>query len=60
MFHRNAIGCAVNKEGIKSPVGYDDEQAYSWARVSADLGSLLLQNAGVVQMLHDGSGYAAT
>jgi len=59
MYHRNAIGCAINKAGIDSPVGYDAEQAYSWARVSIDIGSVLLQNAGVVMMKHDGSGYTA-
>ena len=60
MYHRNSIGCAVDKDGIDSPVGYDEEQAYSYARVSIHLGSVLLQNSGVVQMLHDGSGYVAT
>lgn len=59
-YHRDAIGCAVDKEGIESPVGYDEEQAYSWARVSIHMGSVLLQNSGVVQALHDGSAYAAT
>jgi hypothetical protein len=60
MYHRDSIGCAVNKDGIQSPVGYDEEQGYSFARVSYDLGAVMLQNSGVVQMLHDGSGYAAT
>lgn len=59
MYHRNAIGCAVNKDGIDSPVGYDEEQAYSWARVSIDMGAKLLQNAGVVMMKHNASGYVA-
>jgi hypothetical protein len=60
MFHRNAMGCAVDKDGIDSPVGYDEEQAYSWARVSVHMGAKLLQNSGIVQMLHNASGYAAT
>ena len=60
MYHRNAIGCAVDKDGIDTPVGYDEEQAYSYARVSVHLGAVLLQNSGGVQMLHDGSGYVAT
>lgn len=59
MYHRNAIGSAVNKDGIDSPVGYDEEQGYSFARVSIDMGSKLLQNSGIVMMKHDGSGYAA-
>jgi hypothetical protein len=59
MYHRNAIGCAVDKDGIDTPVGYDEEQAYSYARVSVHLGSVLLQQSGAVMMKHDGSGYAA-
>jgi hypothetical protein len=59
MFHRDAIGCAVDKDGIDSPVGYDEEQAYSYARVSIHLGAKLLQNTGVVMMKHDASSYAA-
>lgn len=59
MYHRNALGCAVDKDGIDSPVGYDEEQAYSWARVSVHMGSKLLQNSGVVMMKHNASGYVA-
>jgi hypothetical protein len=59
LFHRSAIGSAVDKSGIQSPVGYDEEQGYSWARASMTLGSKLLQNTGVVRMRHDGSAYVA-
>lgn len=59
MFHKTAIGHAVNVEGIKSPVGYDEEQDYSWARCSGDFGSALLQNSGLVVMNHDGSALVA-
>mgnify|MGYP001585148359 CR=1 FL=1 len=60
LYHRDALGCAVNREGIDSEVGVDVEQAYSWARTSVYLGAAVLQNSGIVQMLHDASGYAAT
>lgn len=60
LFHRNAIGHATDTQGIQSPVGYDQEQDYSWARCSVYMGSKLLQNAGVVQMKHDGSAYVAS
>jgi hemin uptake protein HemP len=43
---------------MASPVGYDEEQDYSWARASAFMGSKLLQNSGVVVITHDGSAYA--
>ena len=59
MYHRNAHGCAVDKDGIDTPVGYDEEQAYSYARVSVHMGAKLLQNSGVVMMKHDASGYVA-
>lgn len=59
MYHSTAIGHAVNTAGIQSPVGYDDEQDYSWARASVFMGSKLLQNSGVVVINHDGSAFAA-
>lgn len=59
MFHKNAIGHAVDKAGIQSPIGYNDEQAYSWCRCSINMGSKLLQNSGVVNINHNGSGFAA-
>ncbi len=57
LFHRTAIGHAVNTAGIDSPVGYDQEQDYSWARCSVYMGSKLLQQGGVIQMVHDASAY---
>jgi hypothetical protein len=59
LYHKTAIGHAVDKSGISSPVGYDEEQDYSYARCSVNMGSKLLQSSGIVQMLHDGSAYAA-
>jgi hypothetical protein len=60
LFHKSAIGHAADVAGMDVNLGYDGEQAYSWARVSMHMGSKLLQNSGVVQMLHDGSGFAAS
>lgn len=59
MYHKSAIGHGVNSDGIQSPVGYDEEQDYSWARCSVFMGSKLLQNSGVVVINHDGSAFAA-
>jgi hypothetical protein len=59
VFHKSAIGHAINKAGIQTPVGYNEEQAYSWARCSADMGSVVLQNAGIVVVNHDGSALVA-
>lgn len=58
LYHKSAIGHATDTGGIESPVGYDEEQAYSWARVSANMGSKLLQNTGIVVCTADGSAYA--
>lgn len=55
MYHKSAIGHAIDTAGIDSPVGYDEEQAYSWARCTAHMGSKMLQNTGIVEMIHDGS-----
>jgi hypothetical protein len=59
MYHSTAIGHGVDTKGIQSPVGYDEEQDYSWARATVYMGSKLLQNAGVVVMNHDGSALVA-
>jgi capsid protein len=59
LYHRSAIGQAIDKAGIQSPVGYDEEQDYSYARCTVYMGSVLLQNTGVVIMNHDGSAFAA-
>ncbi len=58
LYHKSAIGHAANVAGMQSPVGYDEEQDYSWARCSMDMGAALLQNAGVVVITADGSAYA--
>lgn len=59
MYHRNAIGHAINTGDMTSLIGYEEKQDLSWARASAFLGSKLLQNSGVVVMNHDGSAFAA-
>ena len=58
LFHKSAIGHAIDTGGIQSPVGYDEEQDYSYARCTAYMGAKLLQNAGIVVISHDGSAYA--
>lgn len=60
VYHKSSIGHGMDVKGIQSPVGYDEEQDYSWARCSAYMGAKLLQNSGVVSIRHDGSGLAAT
>lgn len=57
-FHRDAVGHAVNTGEMDVRAGYNEENAYYWARSSIFMGSALLQNAGVVAVNHDGSAYA--
>lgn len=57
LYHKTAIGQAANKEGLKTPVGYNEEQDYTWARASMFMGAKLLQNAGVVVFTTDGTIY---
>ncbi len=55
-FHRDAIGSAFdNGEGLTTAIGYDEEQDYSFARCSSFTGAKMLQQIGIVQMLHDAS-----
>ncbi|HEX5461887.1 MAG TPA: phage capsid protein [Steroidobacteraceae bacterium] len=54
-YHKSAIGHAIDTANIESPVGYNEEQAYSWARCSGMFGSKVLQNSGIVIINHDGS-----
>jgi hypothetical protein len=59
MYHRNAIGHAANTGEMMVEAGYERKQQVSWTNASLYHGAKLLQNSGVVQMLHDGSGLAA-
>lgn len=60
MYHKSAVGHALNTAGIEAKIGMDDEQDYSWARTTAYMGGVLLQNSGVVVINHDGSEFVAT
>ena len=59
MYSRKAIGHAMNSEGTQTFVGYDDKNDKSWARCTEYMGSKLLQNSGVVKMLHNDSALSA-
>jgi len=58
MYSQNAIGHACDTENLQTAVGYDDKNDKSWARCSTFMGSKLLQNSGVVKMLHNDSAYS--
>lgn len=58
MYHKSAVGHAMDSEGLKTAVGYFEEQDYSYARATAFMNAVMLQSAGVVEVIHDGSAYA--
>lgn len=60
LYHKNAIGHALDSAGIQAKIGMDEEQDYSWARTTAYMGGVLLQNSGVVVINHDGSEFVAS
>lgn len=59
LYNKNAIGYAMDTQGMQVRAGYDDEQDSSWSRCSYYGGARLLQNSGVVVINHDGSGFQA-
>ena len=58
MYHKAAIGFAMDTAGMQTFADYDAENDYSWSRATGYMGAKLLQNAGVVVITHDGSAYA--
>ncbi len=58
LYHKTAAGHAMDTGGLKTPVGYDEEQDVSWARATGYQGALLLQNTGVIVVTADGSALA--
>lgn len=60
MYHRSAIGYAVNTGEEMIEAGWDGKQALSWSRATVYHGAKILQNTGIVKITHDGSGFVAT
>lgn len=58
--HQNAMGHAANSKEMDVQMDYDKKQDSSWARATLYHNAKLLQNTGIVQVLHDGSAFAAT
>lgn len=59
MWHRRAMGHGANSAEMKVDADYDRKQQVSWTNATLYHGAVVLQNSGIVQMLHDGSAYAA-
>jgi hypothetical protein len=60
IFHRRALGFAVNmgEETIKA--GYDEMQDRSWSRATVYAAAKILQNTGIIKITHDSSAIATT
>lgn len=55
VYHKAAIGHAMDTAGIKIDVGYNGEHDYSYARHSIYHGAKILQNSGVIEVTVDDS-----
>jgi hypothetical protein len=55
LYHKNAVGHAMNKAGLQVITKYDEVDDYTYHRVSAYMGATLLLNNAIVVMNHDGS-----
>lgn len=55
LFHRDAMGFAFNKDGIDVELGTDGRHGYDWVRNTFFMQALVLQDSGIMQILHDGS-----
>lgn len=58
LYHKNAIGHAADTQNMDTAVGYDEEQDYSFCRATIFMGTVLMQNTGVVVITADGSAYS--
>lgn len=53
IYHKAALGHAVDTAGIKTDIGYNGEHDYSYARHTLYHGSKILQNAGILRVNHN-------
>lgn len=60
LYHRNALGYAINLGEEKITAGYDEKQDTSWSRATLYHSAKILQNTGIVVIAHDGSAYVAS
>ena len=58
MYHKTSLGHAADTTNMDTNIGYDGEQDYSFCRSTIFMGSVLMQNAGVIVITADGSAYA--
>lgn len=57
LFHKAAIGYGLDTAGIKNEADYESKHDRSWARSTFYGNAKLLQNTGIIKMLHDDTGH---
>ena len=60
IYAKNAVGHAFNSERFDVRVDYDEKNDSSWARATIYMGSLMLQQTGVIQIPHNDLGLIGT
>ncbi len=60
IWHKAALGYAINMGEERIYLGYDEKQGVSWTRAEVYHAAKILQNSGIIKITHDGSGYVAT
>jgi hypothetical protein len=53
VYHKNALGHAIDNAGIKTDIGYNGEHDYSYARHTVYHGAKVLQNSGIIEVTTD-------
>jgi hypothetical protein len=60
LYHRSALGYAINMGEERIAAGFNEEQQRSWALATVYHAAKILQNTGIVKLTHDGSAYVGT
>lgn len=60
IWHRDALGYAINLGEEQVYAGYNAEQGRNWARAELYHEAVILQNSGIIKITHDGSGFVAS
>lgn len=58
LFNKDSVGFAMDTAGLKVAVGYNEEQDYSYNNSTFYGNAKMIQQSGVIQMVHDASEFA--
>ncbi len=58
-YHTNSMGHGLDTNALNIDADYNGEHDYSYVRMSTFMGSIMLQNKGIVEYLHDNSNNTA-